>query len=55
MIANVAIAVVAFGTAAYVTRLLWERPQAAAKIAAALVGIGIAAYALAFVVADGSC
>jgi hypothetical protein len=55
MTARVVIMLAAVGVAAYATRLLRQRPQAAAKIAAALIGIGIAAYGLALLVADGSC
>lgn len=55
MTANVVIAAVAAAVAIFLIRSIRDLPGAPYKIAMALVGVGLAAYALAYVMADGSC
>jgi hypothetical protein len=55
MTANVIIAAVAAAAAGFLTRSYWGTPQMWRKILTALVGLGLGAYGVAWLVADGSC
>lgn len=55
MTAKLIVAAAAVVAAALAVRAVWGTDRMLQKIAAALVGIGLAAYGLALVVANGSC
>lgn len=55
MVAKITVALVAISIAGVVTAALWNSPDRWRKIIPALAGIGLAAYGIALIAANGSC